>query len=208
VKLRRPGHALRVVARGKASTPRARTSGASAETADQPPRNLKLPVCCSASHFTWTGRPAISSRKGEDSSGVRRTTPRARAAAASIISISLMDLLQNGRDDGLRLGLVEERHMAAPGHLAKDHVGAAAAHLGGGFHDSRLEFAPRIRPSGRPSNASKSGQRSGASSGAKAAPRPRAARVVAQVQPVAILAVEARRRRRPRSRAGRSETPA
>jgi hypothetical protein len=85
VKLRRPRHALRMVARGNASTPRARTSSGKADTADQPPRNLKLPVCCSASHFTCTGRPAISSRKGEDRSGVRRTTPLARAAAASII---------------------------------------------------------------------------------------------------------------------------
>ncbi len=56
-------------------TPRARISAGSAETADQPPRNLKLPVCCRHSALTSTRRPAISSRKGDDSSGVRRTWP-------------------------------------------------------------------------------------------------------------------------------------
>jgi hypothetical protein len=54
----------------KAMTPRARSSGDMAEIADQPPRNLKLPVCCRHSGLTQTRRPAISSRNGEVSSGV------------------------------------------------------------------------------------------------------------------------------------------
>ena len=68
-------------------TPADLTSGARAETADQPPRNLNDPVCCKASALTQTLRPAISSTNEEFSSGVRRTLPSNRCAAARIISI-------------------------------------------------------------------------------------------------------------------------
>ena len=70
----------------KAITPRRRAFFASAEIADQAPRNLKLPVCCRHSGFTSTCRPAISLRKGEERMGVRRALPASRSSAARIIA--------------------------------------------------------------------------------------------------------------------------
>lgn len=68
----------------KASTPRASASGASAETAAQAPRALKEPVTCRHSALTQTRRPARLSSAAAESSGVRCTWPRPRAAAARI----------------------------------------------------------------------------------------------------------------------------
>ncbi len=54
----------------------------SAETAAQAPRALNEPVTCRHSALTQTRRPARLSSAAADRSGVRRTRPRARAAAA------------------------------------------------------------------------------------------------------------------------------
>ena len=73
-----------------AKMPLARCAALSADIAEKAPRNLKLPVCCKHSDLIKTRRPAISSRKGEDKSGVTRLCPCKRASAARIMSIFML----------------------------------------------------------------------------------------------------------------------
>ena len=201
--LRGMGHALRVIApRRKARTLRAALRDRGPKPAAQPPRTLNEAVCCSTSALTSTGRPAISSRKGEVSSGVSRTMPLCAGGGgfdqgdvghASVCSST--EAITRIASGSSRKG-----NVAAPGDVGETHVG------GGGGASRR-----RSRPTGcwssrrgsaraaPPASASKSGQRSGGTaSGAKAGPTAsRKARVVAVDEVTVGLRVEAARERGP-----------
>ena len=69
-----------------ATTPRARTSGASRAKKVYAPRNLKAPPRWSISGFTNTGTPARSASASKWSNGVRTATAASVCAAPSMSS--------------------------------------------------------------------------------------------------------------------------
>src|SRR5437762_10270509 len=67
----------------KATTPRARLSGAIEESLLKATRNLNDPVRCNVSALRKTRAPVAASSTGEETSGVRSATPASLCAAAS-----------------------------------------------------------------------------------------------------------------------------
>jgi hypothetical protein len=80
-------HALGVIAARKGEYAALRWSGSIAESADAAATKLETAGVLQALWLDQTRRPAISSRNGELSSGVRRAWPSSRIRAARIMSM-------------------------------------------------------------------------------------------------------------------------